>query len=217
VLSDIRERHKRSDRARRPIEGVAQQDTSQQKNQSEAPFLADDASMGLLHQAGAAIVLVTLTLAVQCAGMAALIDWVLGHFGRDAYRLGPVHSAALIVRFTSVMIVLHILQILLWAGFYRWQCFPSSEAAFYSSTSSYSTVGFGDVILPQMWRILGPVEGLTGVLMCGLSASLLFAIVTRLVDREVRFSPKREKFAAQSESMPAHSIDLPAAGSTPSR
>jgi hypothetical protein len=95
--------------------------------------------MGLLHQAGAAIVLVTLTLAVQCAGMAALIDWVLGHFGRDAYRLGPVHSAALIVRFTSVMIVLHILQILLWAGFYRWQCFPSSEAAFYSSTSSYST------------------------------------------------------------------------------
>jgi hypothetical protein len=128
--------------------------------------------------------------------MAALIDWLLGHFGRGAYGLGPVHSAALIVRFTSVMIALHIFQIMLWAGFYRWQCFPSWEAAFYFSTTSYSTVGFGDLVLPRMWRNLGPVESLTGVLMCGLSASLLFAIVTRLVDREVRLSPKLVKSVA---------------------
>ena len=173
--------------------------------------------MGILNQVGAAFVLVTLTLAVQCAGTAALIDWILGHFGRDAYRLGPVRSAALIVRFTSVMITLHIFQILLWAGFYRWQCFPSWEAAFYFSTSSYSTVGFGDLVLPQMWRNLGPVESLTGVLMCGLSASLLFAIVTRLVDRDVRFSSKREKFARQWESVPTHPINSPAAGPIPSR
>jgi hypothetical protein len=33
---------------------------------------------------------------------------------------------------------------------------------------------------------MGPLEGLTGVLMCGLSASLLFAIVTRLVERDQR-------------------------------
>jgi hypothetical protein len=32
------------------------------------------------------------------------------------------------------------------------------------------------------------VESLIGVLMCGLSASFLFAIVSRLVDREARFS-----------------------------
>jgi hypothetical protein len=34
-----------------------------------------------------------------------------------------------------------------------------------------------------MWRTLGPVESVTGVLMCGLSASFLFAIVTKLVER----------------------------------
>jgi hypothetical protein len=39
--------------------------------------------------------------------------------------------------------------------------------------------------LPQKWRTLGPVESIIGVLMCGLSASFLFAIVSRLVDREV--------------------------------
>ena len=44
-----------------------------------------------------------------------------------------------------------------------------------------------------MWRTLGPLEGIIGVLMCGLSASFLFAIVTRLVEREARFSGELEK------------------------
>ncbi len=52
----------------------------------------------------------------------------------------------------------------------------------------YATVGYGDVILPWMWRTLGPMESIIGVLMCGLSASFLFAIVSKLVDRETRFS-----------------------------
>jgi voltage-gated potassium channel len=92
------------------------------------------------------------------------------------------------VRFITAFMVLHILEILLWAGFYRWLCFPLWEAAFYFSTSSYATVGYGDVVLPQTWRTLGPVESVIGVLMCGLSASFLFAIVTRLIEREARLS-----------------------------
>jgi len=155
--------------------------------------------MAFVRETIAAAALVTLSLSLQCAGMAALINWGLAHFGQEANRFGPVRSAVLMVRFTMVMIVLHLLQILLWAGFYRWICFPSWESAFYFSTTSYSTVGYGDLVLPRIWRTLGPVESVTGVLMCGLSASFLFAIVTRLVEREVRFSPK----LAMSGSKPA--------------
>ena len=161
--------------------------------------------MGFLTQAVAAFALVTLTLALECAGMAVLIDWAIRHFSRYTHRFGLVRSAELMVRFTSVMIALHLFQVLVWAGFYRWQCFPSWESAFYFSTTSYSTVGYGDLVLPRMWRNLGPVESLTGVLMCGLSAGFLFAIVTRLVGREVRLSPLLEKSVAQWESMPAQS------------
>lgn len=142
--------------------------------------------MTFLTQTSATAALVMLTLSFQCTGMAVLIHWGSAHFGRVMYRLGPRHSAALMVRFTSMIIVLHILQILMWAGFYRWTCFLSWESAFYFSAASYSTVGYGDLVLPRMWRNLGPVEGVTGVLMCGLSAAFLFAIVTRLVEREER-------------------------------
>jgi len=93
----------------------------------------------------------------------------------------------------TAFIVLHIFEILLWAAFYRWLCFPLWESAFYFSTSSYATVGYGDSVLPQMWRTLGPVESIIGVLMCGLSASFLFAIVSRLVDRETKLSREPAK------------------------
>ena len=140
--------------------------------------------MNFVQQASAAAILIMLTLALQSGGMAVLIHWGRVHVERDLCRLNAVGATLLLVRFTSVMIGLHLLQTLLWAGFYRWNCFRSWESAFYFSTTSYSTVGYGDLVLPKMWRTLGPVESVTGVLMCGLSASLLFAIVTLLVQRE---------------------------------
>ena len=57
---------------------------------------------------------------------------------------------------------------------------PEAETAFYFSGVTYATIGYGDVVLPQPWRLFGPVEGLTGILMCGLSAGMFFAVVNRI-------------------------------------
>jgi voltage-gated potassium channel len=154
--------------------------------------------MIFIRQTSAAVVLVTLTLSLQCAGMAAVIARARASFAPHVLRLGAARSAVLMMRLTTAFIGLHLLEILLWAGFYRWLCFPSWESAFYFSASSYATVGYGDVVLPWMWRTLGPVESIIGVLMCGLSASFLFAIVSRLVDGEARASDPAITVAADT-------------------
>jgi voltage-gated potassium channel len=146
--------------------------------------------MAFARQASAAVVLVTLTLFLQCAGMAGLVVWARSHFERVLYKLGPLRSALLIVRFTTIIFVMHGMQILLWAWFYRWKVFPSWEFALYFSMASYSTVGAADLLLPGIWRIVGAVESVTGVLMCGLSISFVFTIMMRLVQRESRFRPE---------------------------
>jgi Ion channel len=64
-----------------------------------------------------------------------------------ASRVGPIRSVGLVVKSTVAIIVLHGLVILLCASFYRARCFPSWELAFYFSSSSYATVGYGDVVL----------------------------------------------------------------------
>jgi voltage-gated potassium channel len=140
--------------------------------------------MALIRQLGTAFLLVTLTLWLECGGIAWLITWTRRAAAGDLHKLAPFRSAALVVRVTTSVIALHGLQILVWAGCYRWICLPSWESALYFSATSYTTVGYGDIILPSKWCMLGPIESLLGILMCGLSVSLLFAIATRLVGSE---------------------------------
>jgi voltage-gated potassium channel len=139
--------------------------------------------MTSLHEIAIAVLVLILTLWLQCAGLAVLIDWARVAVAGDLHRLGAFRSAAVVVQFTTAVIVLHGVLILLWAVCYRWVCLPSWESAFYFSASSYATVGYGDVVLPSKWRMLGPLESIIGVLMCGISVSILFATVTRLVSR----------------------------------
>jgi hypothetical protein len=144
------------------------------------------------HRVVAELPLVTLTLWLQSAGVAALVAWARSVLAEDIREIGALRSTALVVRLTMAVVGLHGLEILLWAAFYRWRCLPSWDSAIYFSTSSYSTLGCSDVSLPASWRTLGPLESVIGVLMCGVSVSLLFAILTRLINREERSSPKEQ-------------------------
>lgn len=126
------------------------------------------------------VILVILTLIIQSGGMAALIGWLKAHFPRGIHHVSVLQSTVLMVRFTGLLVCLHLAQILLWTSFYRWKCFASWEAAFCFAAGEYATVG-SNLSLNQTWRAIAPVESVTGVLMCGLSAGLLFAVVTRLV------------------------------------
>ena len=144
--------------------------------------------MTLFHEIGTAVLLVILTLWLQTGGLAALIFWVRRAVAGDLDRVGPFRSTALVVQLTGAVIVLHGVLILFWAGCYRWLCLPSWESALYFSASSYATVGYGDIVLPSNWRMLGPLESIIGVLMCGISVSVLFATVALFVNRDARSS-----------------------------
>src|SRR5260370_40673666 len=101
--------------------------------------------MIFIRQTSAAVVLVTLTLSLQCAGMALVIAWARPRVAPEVLRLGAIRSAILVRRLMTAFIGLHLFEILLWAGFYRWLCFTSWESAFYLSAGSYDIVGSGEV------------------------------------------------------------------------
>jgi voltage-gated potassium channel len=161
-----------------------------------------------LSQALAATILAALTLSIECAGMAVLIYWMRAYFARGIKSQSLWHTGVLMMRFASMTVLLHLLQILPWAAFYRVRCLRSWESSFYFSATSYSTVGYGDVVLPPVWRLLGPVEAIMGVLMCGISVSVLFAIATRLIGNEAQSSA--EVRSSRKERSPTNSKALSA-------
>ena len=88
----------------------------------------------------------------------------------------------LLIRLAWWLIVVHLLEIAVWGLFFWWQrCLPDAVSSFYFSGVTYATIGYGDLVLPNEWRLFGPVEGLTGILMCGLSTAFFFAVVSRRI------------------------------------
>jgi hypothetical protein len=80
------------------------------------------------------------------------------------------------------MVVLHLAEITVWAFFYVWKdAWGDLPSALYFSAVTYTTTGYGDLVLPPPWRLLGGVEALTGILMCGWSTGFFFAIVSRMM------------------------------------
>jgi hypothetical protein len=79
------------------------------------------------------------------------------------------------------MIFAHLLEAGLFAAFYFViDAFKDWNTSFYFSLVSYATVGYGDVTLPQHWRLIGGLEGLVGALMVGWSVAVLVAVLQRL-------------------------------------
>jgi len=132
--------------------------------------------MIVLFLAGAALVAVTVL--IHAGGMALVLQKFFRKNSRFPVRPWP--TAWLLIRLTWFLLFIHAVEISVWALFYFWwECFPDVETAFYFSGVSYATIGYGDVVLPERWRMLGPVQGLTGILMCGLSTSVFVAILSR--------------------------------------
>jgi hypothetical protein len=82
------------------------------------------------------------------------------------------------------LLLIHMSEIMIWGMAYFWLgCLPDAMSACYFSGVTYTTLGYGDIVLPASWRLLAPMEALTGILMCGLSTGLFFAIVNRWIVR----------------------------------
>jgi hypothetical protein len=129
-------------------------------------------------------ILVAACVVVHAAGVTAAMRLVRSHRTRSA-AFWP--WTWLFVRLAGWMIFLHLIEIALWGLFYVWQdAIPDLQSALYFSAVTYTTTGYGDVVLPGPWRLQGGIEALTGILMCGWSTGFFFAVLSRM------FSPRLE-------------------------
>ncbi len=131
-------------------------------------------------------VLVALTVTMHSIGFSLVLQWLMKSRSRLPTQIWSI--ARLLIRLMGMLIIIHAAEITVWGlSYLLLECLPDAESAIYFSGVSYTTIGYGDLVLPEPWRLLGPLEGLTGILMCGLSSGLFFAVVTRIYAS--RFKP----------------------------
>jgi hypothetical protein len=124
--------------------------------------------------------LVATTVIIHAAGLGMILSYVLQSKERPDTRFWPI--TWLLIRVAWLLLLFHLLEIAVWALFFWWhKCLPDMESSFYFSGVTYATIGYGDLVLPKEWRLFGPVEGLTGILMEGLSTAFFFIIVSKKI------------------------------------
>lgn len=137
--------------------------------------------MTLASQLLMATLIVGATVVVHLAGLALLLA-VLRRYRRSDHRALVVllNGGAILVAAFGLF-GLHSVEIWLWAGIYEAMgAFADFEHALYFSTSTYVTIGYGDVVLPPGMRILGAIEGASGIILIGWSTAFFFSIVDRM-------------------------------------
>ena len=86
---------------------------------------------------------------------------------------------------TSVMLVMMlgtVLQVFLWGVlFVALGEFEELYEAMYHSAVNFASLGYGDIVMSTPWKLLGPLEALCGVLMLGMTAAALMAILQQLI------------------------------------
>ena len=126
--------------------------------------------------------LMAVCVMIHAIGVTSAVRWL-------RYPMTTAHhfwlGTWLFIRLAGWIIVLHLIEITTWALFYVWtDAMADLPSALYFSAVTYTTTGYGDVVLPQEWRLAGAIEALTGILMCGWSTGFFLAVVSRMVRAE---------------------------------
>ena len=139
--------------------------------------------------------LVVVTVVIHAVGFSVLLRALMRSHALQKSGFRRIYP--LLVALTCWLILIHSVEICVWGSFYFWQgCLPDAESSFYFSGVTYATVGYGELVLPKPWRMLAPLEALTGTLMFGLSTGLVFAIVLRWIINWMRRQTAQEHHSA---------------------
>ncbi|MDE0521413.1 MAG: potassium channel family protein [Boseongicola sp.] len=107
----------------------------------------------------------------------------------QAWSTKPTHGPRLIAILVLALLwtlCMIAVAVLFWAvAFHRLGVFANAEESAYFALVSFTTLGFGDILLPVEWRLLGGIAAANGLLLFGLLTAILVETIrgTRLKQR----------------------------------
>ncbi len=132
----------------------------------------NDLGLGALLVA-ATVLIHTVGLVAISHAMTSIIRWLKLH------RHGPGKTVAMVATVLSIF-ALHTVEVWVWAlAFLTTGATTTLKDALYFSTVTFSTVGYGDIVLDHSWRLFGAIEGINGFILIGWSTAYLVAASMR--------------------------------------
>jgi voltage-gated potassium channel len=132
----------------------------------------------LLYQIIIGTLMIILTVVIH----AVALDRIMVSLEKNIFCKNLIrYKTPIIVVAVLGVFVAHTIEIWAWALLYlELRAIPDFEESLYFSTSSFTTLGFGDIILDKNWRFLSTLQGVNGFILFGWSTAFIFEIIMKL-------------------------------------
>jgi hypothetical protein len=139
--------------------------------------------------------LLAFTVAMHGTGMLNIVRaaLALGARSEQARKRFPSIGLGILILAVWMIVLVHLCEVVIWAAFFVWkEAQPNIFSAFYNAMLNYTTLQAG--YLPQRWRLLEGMLGMTGLLTFAWSTTTLLTLAPRLIQYALQAAAeKREK------------------------
>jgi hypothetical protein len=112
------------------------------------------------------------------------VVWVAQSRGTQNRSHPSLFLIAVMIPTVSVLMVTHALEVIVWSLAYLMvDAAPAGADLVYFAFVNYTTLGYGDLIPLERWRLLGPITAMNGVLLFGWSTAVIFEVLRRTLAR----------------------------------
>lgn len=127
--------------------------------------------------------MVTLTVVVHFLGLVLLLRLLSLHFSNlKATRLHSILRQCLLL-ITAVLGIVFLHTVEIWSYAVVYELLGATkgfEPALYFSTVSFTSLGYGDIVLDPRWRVFGAIEAANGLILFGWSTAFLISLMGKL-------------------------------------
>ena len=126
-----------------------------------------------------------ITVAIQIYALVVVLRFLMRRIDRTSReQQKSAFDFRIISGAMALMFFGHMFQVAVWAVlFRRLGEFEDFATAFYHSMVNFASLGYGDIVMSEQWRLLGAIEASVGVLMFGLTAGIMIALIQALFSR----------------------------------
>jgi Ion channel len=131
-----------------------------------------------------ASLLMVITTAIHASGMLLVVRVIHSKNAQSINRVKRMHLYS-VAGVVLLMFLVSVIEVLVWSVTYLWLgAIEGLEQAAYFSMVTFTTLGYGDVVLSGHWRLLGSFEAANGIIMFGWTTAIVLAVVQRVYFNE---------------------------------
>jgi len=127
-----------------------------------------------------AALLMVITTGIHASGMVLVIHLIKSRSTHTKQQVRRLHLFS-VAGVVLLMFFVSVMEVMVWSATYLWLgAIEGFEQATYFSMVTFTTLGYGEIVLSEQWRLLASFEAANGIIMFGWTTAIVLAVVQRV-------------------------------------